>query len=254
MTIDWFTVVAQALNFLILLWLMKRFLYKPILKAIDEREKLIGETLEKGEAAKTDAQKQKEEYDLKTRDLDRQRGDFLKQAQDEGNSEKKRLLQEARSEADEFSEKRRDSLIVEETALRKTVRDRMESEVLSVTRKILQDIAEASLEEQIVAVFTRRLRDMSASQKEAMVTALKKESTTVTIRTAFETSPELRSSIEAALKEILETQSKVAFESKSDLIGGIELVFDGHKIAWNIADYLSSLKEDFSDLIKANNQ
>src|ERR1035441_6695689 len=39
MLIDWFTVGAQALNFLVLVWLMKRFLYKPILDAIDEREK-----------------------------------------------------------------------------------------------------------------------------------------------------------------------------------------------------------------------
>ena len=41
MLIDWFTVAAQALNFLILVWLMKRFLYKPILHAIDAREERI---------------------------------------------------------------------------------------------------------------------------------------------------------------------------------------------------------------------
>jgi F-type H+-transporting ATPase subunit b len=41
MLIDWFTVGAQALNFLILVWLLKRFLYKPILDAIDAREKRI---------------------------------------------------------------------------------------------------------------------------------------------------------------------------------------------------------------------
>ena len=45
MLIDWFTVGAQALNFLILVWLMKRFLYKPILRAIDEREKRIASEL-----------------------------------------------------------------------------------------------------------------------------------------------------------------------------------------------------------------
>ena len=38
MRINRFTVFAQAINFLILVWLLKRFLYKPILHAIDERE------------------------------------------------------------------------------------------------------------------------------------------------------------------------------------------------------------------------
>ena len=41
MLIDWFTVSAQAVNFLILVWLMKRYLYQPILVAIDAREKRI---------------------------------------------------------------------------------------------------------------------------------------------------------------------------------------------------------------------
>ena len=57
MLIDWFTVGAQALNFLILVWLLKRFLYKPILDAIDAREKRIadgtrGRRREKGRSPK----------------------------------------------------------------------------------------------------------------------------------------------------------------------------------------------------------
>ncbi len=38
MSIDWITVVAQLLNFLVLVWLLKRFLYRPILDGIDARE------------------------------------------------------------------------------------------------------------------------------------------------------------------------------------------------------------------------
>ena len=45
MLIDWFTIGAQALNFLILVWLLKHFLYQPILNAIDEREKRIAKEL-----------------------------------------------------------------------------------------------------------------------------------------------------------------------------------------------------------------
>jgi F-type H+-transporting ATPase subunit b len=41
MLIDWFTVAAQAINFLILVWLLKRFLYKPVLNAVDAREKAM---------------------------------------------------------------------------------------------------------------------------------------------------------------------------------------------------------------------
>ena len=52
MLIDWFTVGAQALNFLILVWLMKRFLYKPILDAIDAREDRVAAELADADASR----------------------------------------------------------------------------------------------------------------------------------------------------------------------------------------------------------
>ena len=45
MLIDWFTVGAQALNFIVLVWLMKRFLYRPVLDAIAAREQRIAQQL-----------------------------------------------------------------------------------------------------------------------------------------------------------------------------------------------------------------
>ena len=58
MLINWFTVVAQAVNFLILVWLLKRFLYSHVLHAIDEREKGIANQLAEAEAKKAEAQKE----------------------------------------------------------------------------------------------------------------------------------------------------------------------------------------------------
>ncbi len=70
MPIDWFTVVAQAINFLILVWLLKRFLYKPILHAIDEREKGIAAQLAEAEAKKAEAQKERDDFQHKNEAFD----------------------------------------------------------------------------------------------------------------------------------------------------------------------------------------
>ena len=67
MLIDWFTVGAQALNFLILVWLMKRYLYQPIRNAIDAREKLIATELANADKKKAEAQKESDEFRRKTR-------------------------------------------------------------------------------------------------------------------------------------------------------------------------------------------
>ena len=103
MLIDWFTVGAQALNFLILVWLMKRFLYKPILHAIDEREKQIATELANADKKKAEAQKESDEFKHKNEEFDQQRAALLSKATDEAKSERQRLLDEARQAATALS-------------------------------------------------------------------------------------------------------------------------------------------------------
>ena len=110
MLIDWFTVGAQALNFLILVWLMKRFLYKPILHAIDEREQRIAAELADADAKKSEAQKERDEFQHKNAEFDQQRAALLSQATDEVNTERQRLLDAARQAADTLRAKRQDAL------------------------------------------------------------------------------------------------------------------------------------------------
>src|ERR1700684_4177373 len=99
MLIDWFTVCAQALNFLILVWLMKRFLYKPILHAIDVREKRIAAELADADKKKTEAQKESDEYKKKNEEFDEQRAGLLSQATQDAQNERERLLSGARKAA-----------------------------------------------------------------------------------------------------------------------------------------------------------
>src|SRR5271169_3550305 len=96
MLIDWFTVGAQALNFIILVWLLKRYLYKPILDAIDAREKRIAAQLADADKKKADAQVERDEYQRKNEVFDQQRAALMSQATDEAKAERQNLLDDAR--------------------------------------------------------------------------------------------------------------------------------------------------------------
>ena len=111
MLIDWFTVGAQALNFIILVWLLKRFLYKPILNAVDAREKRIAAELADADAKKAEAQKERDEFRHKNEEFDQQRAALLSKATDEAKAERQRLLDDARKAADALSAKRQEALI-----------------------------------------------------------------------------------------------------------------------------------------------
>ena len=117
MLIDWFTVIAQVINFLILVWLLKRFLYRPVLDAIDAREKRIASALADADAKKTEAEQERDAFQHKNEAFDQQRAALLSQATDEAKAERLRLLDAARQESDSLRAKRQEALISEQQSL-----------------------------------------------------------------------------------------------------------------------------------------
>lgn len=250
MLIDWFTVSAQALNFLILVWLMKRFLYKPILNAIDAREKLIAAELADADAKKIDAKMERDEFMQKNEKFDQQRATLLSQAKDDAKAERQRLLDEAKQIADVLREKRQEALRTDAHNLNQSINNRAKQEVFAIVRKTLSDLATVSLEERIGEVFTRRLREMDEHSKETMGKALKTSSSAALVRSTFELPVDQRTAIQNALNETFSAEISVRYVTTPDLISGIELVANGQSLAWSIADYLSSLEKDVTELLQ----
>ncbi len=250
MLIDWFTVGAQALNFLILVWLMKRFLYKPIRNAIDAREKRIATELADADAKKTEAKRERDEFQHKNDEFDQQRAALLKKATDEANAERQRLLDEARKAADALSAKRQETLRNDAHNLNQAISRRTQQEVFAIVRKALTDLATTSLEERLGEVFTRRLRTMDGPTKEKLAAALKTASEPALVRSAFDLPVEQRAAIQNALNETFSAEVRVRFETAPDLVSGIELATNGQKLAWSIADYLGSLEKGVGELLR----
>ena len=250
MIIDWFTVGAQTLNFLVLMWLMKRFLYKPILHAIEEREKRIATELANADMKKAEAQKERNEFQQKNEEFDRQRAALLNKATAEVKAERQRLLDEARDAAEALRAKRQEMLRNEGHNLRQAISRRTQQEVFAIARKALTDLATTSLEERLAGAFTRRLRELDSQVKQNLAKALKTGSGPAFVRSAQALPAEQRAAIQNALNETFSAEIPVLFETAPDLICGIELTTNGQKVAWSIADYLSSLEEGVDELLR----
>jgi F-type H+-transporting ATPase subunit b len=248
MNIDWFTVSAQAVNFLVLVWLLKRFLYKPILDAIDAREASIAAELASADATGAEARKERDEFRQKNEAFDDERAGLLATATGEVHAERQRLLDEARAAADAMSAQRRDALNREQQSLNDEITRRTREEVFAVARKTLTDLAGASLEDRMCEVFTHRLRALNG---EAMVQFAKglTASGPALVRSAFELQTGQQDAIRLAINETFAVEADVRFETAPNVICGIELTANGHKVAWSIADYLGSLSQSVGELL-----
>jgi F-type H+-transporting ATPase subunit b len=254
MLIDWFTVGAQALNFLILVWLMKRFLYRPILAAIDAREKRIATELANAAATAAEAQQTRDEFRQKNEAFDQQRAALLAKATDDANAEREHLVADARTAVTELSAKKQDALRTDMEHLHQAIARRTQHEVFAIARKVLQDVASASLEERTGAVFTDRVRALNGPAKASLAAALTTASEPVLVRSAFVLPVAQRVAIQDALDQTFASTITIRYETAPELVSGIELSTNGQKVAWSIADYLQSMEQGVDAVLEAHDR
>lgn len=250
MLIDWFTVIAQAVNFLILVWLLKRFLYRPILDAIDAREGRIAAEIAAAGATRAEAEQEREALLQRNQEFDTQRATLLSDATEGADDERRRLLAEARVDSEALRARWKEALRTEHRSLTREITRRTGEEVFAIARKTLADLASISLEECVGEVFTRRLRELDGPAQRGLAQALDTSAEPALVRSAFDLSDAQRAAIQSALNETFSTEVPLRFETAPNLISGIELVANGQKVGWSIAEYLLTLERRVSELLE----
>jgi F-type H+-transporting ATPase subunit b len=248
MHIDWFVLLAQIVNFMILVWLLKFFLYGRIVKAIDERQARLAAARKEADSMKAEAEAASKEYENKTRSLEEKTSAMLDDARIKADTVRAELTERARNEVDDLKKAWKDTLSSEKTAFLNDLKSRAGSQVQATVRKILQDLADATLEERIVLSFMDRLKNADAGTLEMLKQA--DSETGVTVRTSFEVEKGLEQKLVRYLKTISAEGVPLIHETVPGDIAGIEIVSAGKKISWSVGEYLEDLKQRFSEALK----
>ncbi|WP_425914548.1 F0F1 ATP synthase subunit delta [Pseudomonas sp. GWSMS-1] len=228
---------------------MKRFLYQPVLDAIAAREDKIATELADAAATKAKAHAQRSEFEEKNQAFDEQRADLLSKATEAANTERERLLAEARKTAETASAARAKKLQADTQALHGEIVRQTQQQVFDIARRVLGDLADASLEQRACAVFIQRLQAVDGETLAALSAALKATSAEepALLRSAFDLPAEQLAAIQAALEETFGQAIALKVETAPELVSGIELSAQGQKLAWSIADYLTTLSATLNE-------
>lgn len=254
MLIDWFTVAAQIINFVILVWLLKRFLYQPILRAIDAREEKVKTQIQEAETKEADAERERDEFRRKNEEFEAERESMLNEAEEDAREKRRALLEEAREEARDLRERLEKAIREEKADLYREVVERTQREVFNLTRKVLRELASQSLEEHMSKNFLRRLQGLEGDKRRQLAEALNEAPQEVTVKSAFELPDTQQKDIESALAEVASEKIDCRFVTEPEKIGGIELTAGGYKMAWSVDDYLSTLEKKVGALLSSNGE
>jgi len=255
--IDLFTLFAQIVNFVILMLLLKRFLYKPIVRTMDERERRIGADLDEAERKLTEATREAAVCHAERQEIEDKRGEMLSSAQEEAAAWRRDLIQEARDEIEQRQERWRQSVEREKQSFLSDLRQRAGEQVYEISRRALEDLAGVDLERHIIETFIARLPKAEEPGFEAFAAPAVGATPTgdepeaewrpeAVICTAFDIEGETRERIESAVRQRLAGDFDLRFEVSPDLICGIELRAGGQTAAWSLQNYLETLDENMS--------
>ncbi len=254
MLIDPFVVIAQIINFLILVALLKRFLYKPITQAMEGRSQRIERQLAAAAIKEKDAEAEKELYRQKQQELEAQKQAWFEQAKQEVKQEKEKLRQQAQAEVNQARSEWYKTFEQDRQKFARQIRDRLSQQIVLTARKALADLANANLEAQIIETFIARLYNLDRLPKETIPTAsIPNTRHVITIRSSFTIPEEQQERLIAAIREQLADNAEVQFETIEDFICGIELRDCDYKITWNIEHYLKELEGSIAKVLAENN-
>lgn len=241
MLIDWFTVVAQLVNFLILIWLLKRFLYQPVLKALDEREKKIAAELEHAASVEAEAAQEKAEWQKKNDEFAQQRQQMMKQATDDAATRRSELLDEARQEYDALHSRLLETLKREQEEREAETERRISDEIFSVAGKLLTELSDESLEARIIEKFCLKL-EAGGPEIAGQLAGQDGAAKQAVVRSTFPLTPEQREKIGGAITALLGVETPLSFEQSDKAVCGIELCVNGLCVSWHFQAALDALK------------
>jgi F-type H+-transporting ATPase subunit b len=233
MQIDWFTFVAQIVNFLILVGLLKYFLYDRIINMINERQERIASRLHEAESREQDAQQEKEKLESERKDFEQKEQQKLQALEDEIKEKKKAELDNVRKEIDEKKQQWQKALEDQQKEFVRDLKNRIGKQAVQISEKLLADLANEELEARMLDRFLDKVDEIDWRK------AGKK---TIVVRSSFDPDKEKKDQLTSKLERDVE------FKTSKELICGIELQVGDQVVSWGIKPYLSELDETYREL------
>lgn len=237
MSIDWVTVLAQIANFLVLLWLLKRFLYRPILDGIDAREAEIAKRMAAADQAQYDAKAAESEYVKQRAQLLSDQDALLEKALAATELQREGLLTDARSTLQQEQQDWRKHLEHERQAFNQRLQKTGSEALLQLTRKALHDLADESLENAIVRHLGQQLQPIAS---ELLQAAGGKQQAHVTTRDALPVATQalLQTEVQRWLPDVT-----LSFATDAQQSPGVLMQVGGAQVAWTTDSYMDELAE-----------
>ena len=248
MNINWSTVFFQIINFLLIIWILKKYLFKPVLMSMDKREKAIQSRLKDAEEAKILTEKERENLKAKIAQIEKMKNDVLAEAYKKADNEQAILIKTLKAEIQGKRIANDEQMRQEREALKSSIKDIAGETIINTVSSALSDLANVNIQNVILENFTQRL----FSGEIEKIDELKKfyrEFQHITINTSFDLDMEEENRIKEALTKLLGEEVNIDFRVDKSILCGIEVVCESLLISFGMNTYIKALKVNLDNKI-----
>ena len=243
MHLDWWTVALQTINFAVLVWLLHRFLYKPVLRLIDGRKAEVQRQYDEAKATEEKAKVHLAAVEAARAGINAEREALMKSAAAAAEKASEVHRQLAEREAQALIDGTRKTLATErEQALEEARRAALDlgSEF---ARRILTEVPTQFRAEAWMERIEQSLNGLSKPELEALMSQLK-DGGTLTVITASPLSPASADALRSRLSRLLGKGIAIDFQVNPELIGGAELHFPAAVLRCSWQSALATLRTE----------
>ncbi len=157
MNLDFQQCLTQIFGFLLLLWLLKLFAWKPVLKILDERRERIAQGLKEIEEAKKELLILKEDYKCKLDKIDQEARGRIQEAVAQARKISAEIQEESRQEAKKILEKTQDTILIEMAKAKVSLKEEIVNLALTATEKLIKEKLDQGKDRELVSQFIQEL-------------------------------------------------------------------------------------------------
>lgn len=245
MELNWTTFILEIINFLVLVWILKHFLYKPVQAVIARRRDAIEKDMADAKAIRAEAETAEAQYRNRLRDWEKEREAARQTLREEIEAERTRLMQALTGELQQEREKAR---VLEE---RRIAEGRRQAEAAAWSladrflRQLLQQLAGPELEGRIIELLCHDLASLPEKRVAALAKAWKGNDDEVVVESAYPIDGKQQEAIRQAFRKHLGADTKKAwtFRTNKELIAGLHTSIGAWTLAANLRDEMKLFLE-----------
>ena len=238
MELDWTTFILEIINFLVLVWILRRFLYRPVMNVVAQRRAAISQSLREAQATQQQATELKAQYENRLTDWQQEREAARKQLGDEIEAERQKLMAQLQTE---LTEQRRKEQVLAERRDENLLREaRQQAQLLSeqFAAKLLTRVAGPAVEGRLLEMLLEDLASLPEAQRKNLAAAQRDNQAPVQIISAFPLNDAQRQTLSTALQKTLETAISCEFREDPAVVAGVSIHIGAHYLQANLKEEL----------------